>query len=90
MLSCVQVDAYIREVMGLPPREQHQHQQPGMQAAPVAAATDTLDGSEDAGRKRNKGTVKAEQVSLMQAHNRWDACFGYRGSGLCGCLLGGL
>lgn len=57
------MDAYIREVMGLPPREQQQSQRQPVRQAAGAAAIDTLDGSEDVGQKRNKGTVKAEQVS---------------------------
>jgi hypothetical protein len=56
----MQVDAYIRQVMGLPPREQQQ--QPP--AAAVAAPADTADPSEGNGR-RNRGTVQAEQVGVL-------------------------
>eukprot|EP00878_Enallax_costatus_P020012 GHUV01021139.1.p1 GENE.GHUV01021139.1~~GHUV01021139.1.p1 ORF type:complete len:423 (+),score=99.73 GHUV01021139.1:240-1508(+) len=61
--SLMEVDAYIREVLGLPPREQQQNQpRQNQQEATAAAATETLDASEDAGRKRNRGTVKVDQV----------------------------
>lgn len=58
--SLMEVDAYIREVNGLPPREQQQNQQqPAGQ--PAAAPTETIDGSDGANLKRNRGTVKADQ-----------------------------
>jgi hypothetical protein len=53
----MQVDTYIRQLNGLPPREQQQQ----ARAAAVAAPTDTADPSEGNAR-RNRGTVQAEQV----------------------------
>lgn len=54
----LQVDAYIRQLLGLPPREP----QPPPRAAAAAAPADTAEPSEGNGR-RNRGTVQAEQVS---------------------------
>jgi hypothetical protein len=53
----LQVDAYIRQVNGLPPREPPQPRA----AAAAAAPADTAEPSEGNGR-RNRGTVHAEQV----------------------------
>jgi hypothetical protein len=61
--ACLQVDAYIRQVNGLPPREPPQ--QP--RAAAAAAPADTAEPSEGNGR-RNRGTVQAEQVGAAHTH----------------------
>lgn len=53
----LQVDAYIRQLNGLPPREPPQQ----VQAAAVAAPADTAEPSEGNARG-NRGTVQAEQV----------------------------
>uniref|UniRef100_A0A383VNB0 Bromo domain-containing protein n=1 Tax=Tetradesmus obliquus TaxID=3088 RepID=A0A383VNB0_TETOB len=53
--SLMEVDAYIRQLLGLPPREP----QPPPRAAAAAAPADTAEPSEGNGR-RNRGTVQAE------------------------------